>query len=272
MNTTIIIYSVSVLGSVSIIIALMLSFAAKKFKVQTDPRKDIILSFLPGANCAACGYTGCEQYAEAIITQNVDITLCRPGGAEVSKKIADLLGKESIQQQRVVAVVMCAGGNRAKNEFLYLGITRCDIATKFFNGYKSCKYGCLGFGDCVEVCPFNAIYINQYGVAEVDVLKCTGCGLCVKSCPKNIIKLVPCNFQTHILCSSTDKGVVVKQICSVGCIGCGLCVKACPVQDIKLQNNLAVMNYDKCDNCGVCVVKCPVKTIVGKIKKEETTH
>jgi Na+-translocating ferredoxin:NAD+ oxidoreductase RNF subunit RnfB len=262
MQTTIILNSILVISAISIFVGLLLSFAAKKFKVESDLKKDLILSVLPGANCGGCGYVGCEQYAEAIVKDDVDIALCRPGGEEVVKKIAEILGKEVGDIERIVAVVMCNGGDRAKDEFEYNGVESCRYAIKFFDGQKLCKYGCLGFGDCVEVCPFDAIYINQYGVAEVDPFKCTGCGLCVKACPKNIIKLVPCNYKVHILCSSKDKGNIVRQICSVGCIGCGLCVKVCPQKDIVLGNNLAMMKYDKCDNCGLCVVKCPTKCIV----------
>lgn len=265
MSENIVLQSLVVMGSCSVIIAILLGFAAKKFKVEEDPKKEYILSVLPGANCGACGYAGCEQYAEAIVKDNVEINLCRPGGDEVSKKIASILGKEVKDVQRLVAVVLCAGGNRAKNEFVYTGIKKCDISNKFFEGEKACKYGCLGFGDCVEVCPFGAIFINEYNVAEVDVLKCTGCGLCVKVCPKKLIRLVPCNYKVHILCNSRDKGVKVKQICSVGCIGCGICVKACPVSDIYLENNLAIMKYNKCNNCGICKAKCPTKSIDAKI-------
>lgn len=265
MKETIILQSILVMGSVSVIIGFMLSFAAKKFKITSDPRKDEILSSLPGANCGACGYVGCEQYAEAVVNNNVEINLCKPGGEETIKRIAQIMGKEVGDVQRNVAVVLCSGGDRAKDEFLYEGLKNCDSIVKIFNGQKKCKYGCLGFGDCIEVCPFGAIYINKYGIAEVDSLKCTGCGLCVKACPQKIIKLVPCNYQVHILCSSKDKGNIVRQICSVGCIGCGLCVKICPVKDIVLENNLAVIKYDKCNNCGLCVVKCPTKCIVSKI-------
>ncbi|MFN3550398.1 MAG: RnfABCDGE type electron transport complex subunit B [Endomicrobiia bacterium] len=266
MKENIIIQSFLVMGSVSIVIGFLLSVAAKKFKVISDPKKDKILSSLPGANCGACGYVGCEQYAEAIVNSNVEINLCKPGGEETVKKIAEIMNKEITELQKMVAVVLCAGGNNAKDEFVYKGLKSCDYVSKIFNGQKKCKYGCLGFGDCVEVCPFDAIFINEYGVAEVDILKCTGCGLCVKTCPQKIIKLVPCNYQVHILCSSKDKGNIVRQICSFGCIGCGLCVKTCPVKDIVLENNLAVMKYNKCNNCGLCAVKCPTKSIVSKIR------
>ncbi|MCS7151919.1 MAG: RnfABCDGE type electron transport complex subunit B [Endomicrobia bacterium] len=269
MNTTIVLQSILVMGTVSGFIALLLSFAAKKFRVEVDPRKEAILEILPGANCAACGYTGCEQYAEALIDGNVDINLCKPGGQEVVVKIAEILKKEVATVERKVAVVLCNGGVHAKDEFIYDGIKRCDIAFKFYDGRKVCKYGCIGYGDCAKVCPFDAIRINKYGIAEVDRLKCTGCGLCVNTCPKGLIKLVPCKYQVHILCNSKDKGVIVRQICTVGCIGCGLCVKSCPVNDIVLNENLAIMKYNKCNNCGVCMVKCPTKTIISFIGTSE---
>ncbi|MCS7228155.1 MAG: RnfABCDGE type electron transport complex subunit B, partial [Endomicrobia bacterium] len=212
MNNTTILNSILILGSTSIIIALLLSYAAKKFKITTDPKKEILLSLLPGANCAACGYAGCEQYADAILNNTAELSLCKPGGAALAKKIAELLGTQIVFQQRVVALVMCAGGNKAKDEFLYFGIKRCDIVNKFYNGQKMCKYGCLGFGDCVDVCPFDAIYINSSGVAEVDLLKCTGCGLCVKGCPtKAIVGEIK---KTHYILD--DK-----------CVGCGNCKSVC---------------------------------------------
>ncbi|MEN3013743.1 MAG: RnfABCDGE type electron transport complex subunit B [Endomicrobiia bacterium] len=268
MNESIIIQSLLVMGTTSVVIGMLLSVAAKKFKVEEDPLKEQIVLVLPGVNCGACGYPGCEQYAEAILKDSVEITLCKPGGPDVSKKIANILGKEVENLQRTVAVVLCKGGNFAKDEFIYKGIKRCDIADKYFDGQKMCKYGCLGFGDCVEVCPFDAIFIKN-NVAEVDPLKCTGCGLCVRVCPNKLIKLVPCNYYVHILCSSKDKGIVVRQICSVGCIGCGICVKSCPVSDIYLEENLAIMKYTNCNNCGVCKLKCPTKSIDSKFPLEK---
>ncbi len=245
-----------------VLIGLGLGFAANKFKIKVDPRKENILKILPGSNCGTCGFIGCEQYASAIVEQNVDISMCRPGGQNAANKIAQILGKESKNVERKVAQVLCSGGVRCKNDFVYSGIKKCSYSKKFFQGQKKCKYACLGFGDCVEVCPFDAIYINEYGVAEVDFLKCTGCGLCVKSCPQKIIKLVGCEYKVHIKCSSKDRGAFVKQICSVGCIGCGICAKVCHVKDIYLDSNLAVMKYDKCDNCKVCETKCPTGSII----------
>lgn len=272
-TVNIIIYSTLIMVVVGIIVGLILSFAAKKFHIKSDPRKEKILSVLPGANCGACGYVGCEMYAENIVTNNVDISLCRPGGNEVVEKIAKIVGKEVKEIDRKVAQVLCNGGERCKDDFVYTGIKKCSYAQKSFSGQKKCKYGCFGFGDCVEVCPFDAIYINKYGVAEVDILKCTGCGLCVSACPQKIIKLVGCEYKVHIKCSSKDKGAFVRQICSVGCIGCGLCVKVCPVKDIILDSNLAVMKYDKCDNCKLCITKCPTKCIeYGNFNKKDDSN
>lgn len=257
-----------IMSIVSILLGLMLIIASKKFKVEEDPKKEQIISILPKANCGACGYVGCEEYAKAIVEENVDITLCKVGGDEVIKKIAEIMNKSVVEATKMVAVVMCQGGINAKDDYVYGDIKSCEYAVRLFDGYKKCKYGCLGFGDCIETCPFDAIFINENKVAQVDPLKCKGCGLCVKSCPQNIIKLIPCRYQVHILCSSQDKGNIVKQICSLGCIGCGLCVKSCPVKDIVLENNLAVMKYNKCNNCGLCVVKCPTDCIVSLLPIE----
>lgn len=164
--TEIILYSISTLVAIGTVVGVGLSFAAKRFKVVSNPKKDEILDVLPGANCGACGFVGCEQYAEAIVEKEVDISLCKPGGGEVSKKIADILGKEVGDISRKVAVVLCNGGDKCKDDFLYSGIESCSYAKKFFGGQKKCKYGCLGFGDCVKVCPFGAIYINENKVAS----------------------------------------------------------------------------------------------------------
>ncbi len=264
MDSNLIIYSTSLLCGLGVIVSIGLSFAAKKFKVEINPLIEKVANILPGTNCGSCGYAGCELYAKAIVEQNAEITLCKPGGQTTVDKISEILGRRTEKLIRKIAVVMCNGGTRCKDLFVYTGVKKCSYVTKYYDGHKMCAYGCLGFGDCIEVCPFDAIFINEYGVAEVDILKCTGCGLCVDVCPKKIIKLVPCNFKVHIKCNSLDKGSVVRQICSVGCIGCGVCVKVCPVKDIYLNKTLAVMKYDRCDNCQLCVEKCPTKCIYFK--------
>lgn len=272
MDTQIIIYSTLLMSGASIAIGVGLGLAAKKFKIKSDPRKDEIALLLPGVNCGACGFVGCEQYAVALTTENVDTSLCKVGGQDVVSKIAKILGKESSDVVRKIAVVMCVGGTKCKDDFVYSGIKKCSYANNFVEGQKMCKYGCLGFGDCVSVCPFDAIHINKIGVAEVDILKCTGCGLCVKSCPKKIIKLVPCVYKVHIKCTSQDRGNFVRQVCSVGCIACGICIKICSVKDIYLDKNLAFMKYEKCNNCQLCATKCPTKCIIVENLTTTTTE
>jgi electron transport complex protein RnfB len=124
-----------------------------------------------------------------------------------------------------------------------------------------CIYGCLGYGDCVNVCPTGAIKMSEKGVPVIDEEKCTGCGLCVKACPKNIIKLLPKEKNVYIACSSLDKGAIVVKVCQVGCFACGRCAKVCPAGAIKIENNIAVIDYEKCDNCGKCIEECPRKII-----------
>jgi electron transport complex protein RnfB len=263
METGIIITAVALTASAGALVALGLGYAARRLAVHEDPRVARVKDVLPGANCGACGYVGCAQYAEALVAGTVDTGLCKPGGPETARAVAVIVGRSAGDMVRTVAQVLCAGGTRCANEFEYRGVPSCAYAAQVARGQKMCKYGCLGFGDCVKVCPFNALHINGYGVAEVDVHACTGCGLCVAACPMRIITLVPCTYQVHIRCSSHDKGALVRRVCSVGCIGCGLCVKACPVNDIHLERNLAVMQYRACDNCGACVAKCPTKCIQG---------
>ncbi|MCM8830251.1 MAG: 4Fe-4S binding protein, partial [Candidatus Omnitrophica bacterium] len=145
----------------------------------------------------------------------------------------------------------------------------CNAINAIFNTTFECSYGCIGMGDCVKVCPVNAISMNENNLPVIDEEICIGCGKCVNACPKNIIKLVPTGKNIYIACSSNDRGPTVVKVCKTGCIGCGKCVKVCPQQAITLQNNLAVIDYEKCDNCGRCVEECPRKIIFNASLREK---
>ena len=249
--------------AIGLIFGVILSIAADKFKVKVDKKLEKIIELLPGANCGACGYVGCEAYAEAI-SKNPDLFgSCRVMSNEGAGEIAEILGvsaKESIPQ---VAQVRCGGG--CKDKYEYKGIETCNAASQVVNGFKMCDYGCLGFGDCVEKCPFNAMFINERGVAEVDERRCTGCGTCVSVCPRNLITLVKRTCKVFVQCNSKDKGGFVRKNCETGCIGCKRCEKACDAHGahaITIVDNLAIIDPDKCDNCYDCVSVCPQKTIV----------
>lgn len=253
-------YSVIVALSIGLIFGLGIVFVEKKFAVEQDPRVEKILEILPGANCGACGFAGCADYAQALIEKNVEPNLCTVGGGEVSQKIGEILEKDVSIKQKLVARITCNNlGTRDK--FQYKGIKDCRAAIVIAQGFKECDYACLGLGTCIQVCPFGAIVIKDN---QIEILedKCTGCGLCIKVCPKNLIKLFPVESKVYVKCNSQDKALRVREVCKNGCIGCGICVKFCPQNAIKIEDNLAVIDYEKCDNCGICVQKCPPKCIV----------
>lgn len=266
---------IAILGGTGLLMGLFLAYASKKFEVEVDPKVEEIIGVLPGINCGACGYPGCSGYAEAIALQGAGITACSPGGPAVAEKISKIMGMTvNLSGPKMVAKVLCQGDNTKTSKIYDFDgeLTSCAAIMLYAGGDKSCKYGCLGYGDCVKVCPVDAIVINDKGLASIDEDKCISCKKCVKTCPKNVISMLPQDKKVTVLCSSKDKGPVARKACTVPCIGCGICAKVCPVQAIEVTNNLAKIDPEKCIECGLCAVKCPTKAInndVKEIKKAE---
>ncbi|HOK39565.1 MAG TPA: RnfABCDGE type electron transport complex subunit B [bacterium] len=260
-----IIVSISFLSGLGFLFGSALCFASKKFYVEINEKEKKINEILPGANCGACGYSGCANYAAALAKDdNVPINLCTAGGEQVIKKIAEVLNKKAEKQEKLVAEILCKGKakEKAKIKFEYKGINDCKFIHNQFNSYKLCNYGCLECGNCYRVCKFNAIEYDSKNpsIPKIKIENCVGCGACVKECPKKIIVLRPLlNHDVHIKCSNKDIGKIAKTLCDVACIGCGLCAKKCPVNAITIENNLAKIDYSKCVNCGKCVEVCPIK-------------
>ncbi len=253
---------IAVLGVIAIIAAVMLTLAAVFFSVKENEKFAPIRDCLPGANCGACGYSGCDAYAKALAEgQSNSTSLCVPGGADASRAIADILGIEAGAIVERVAYVSCNGKcDAVERKYNYQGHLSCRTADMTYSGDKACAFACLGYGDCVSVCPKEAITVSD-GVAKVDPTKCIGCGICVRTCPNNIIRLVNTSARTAVTCSNRDKGALTRKQCKNGCIGCGKCVRTCPEGAITLIENLAVINYNKCVNCGKCAEVCPVHCI-----------
>ncbi len=126
------------------------------------------------------------------------------------------------------------------------------------------QQGCLGFGECVQACEFDAIHVIN-GVAVVDREKCVACGKCAAACPQKLIEIIPDKSKYAVQCRNTEKGVMVKQQCDAGCLGCGLCVRQCHFEAISVTNNNAQIDYDKCKSCGLCASKCPAKIITKRV-------
>lgn len=259
-----IVYSSLSLGSLGLIFGVGLGYASKKFVVEEDSKIAIVRGVLPGANCGGCGYAGCDACAKAMVEGEAAPDACPIGGAKVAKQVAEILEVNVEEKERNTAFVKCGGTlGCSKQKYEYDGPKDCAHAAAEEGGsFKGCTYGCLGLGNCVTVCQFGAIKIEN-GIAVVDEDKCTSCGRCVRECPKALIELVPVSKKIRVACSTNAKGKEVKENCSVGCIGCTLCVKACQYGAIVFENNLASVNYEKCTLCMVCAQKCPTKAIIG---------
>lgn len=251
------------IGAIGLFIGLFLGLAAIKFKVKVDEREESVLAALPGNNCGGCGYPGCSGLAAAIAKGEASVNACPVGGEPVGAVIAQIMGVEAGESTRKTAFVHCQGDcEKTSLDYEYSGIKDCRMLSFVPNGgAKSCNYGCLGFGSCVQVCPFDAIHV-EHGIAVVDKEKCRACGKCVEVCPKNLISLVPYDAKHIVACSSKDKGPVTMKACTAGCIGCGICKKNCPAEAVTIENFHAVIEQEKCIGCGICKEKCPKNAII----------
>ena len=248
-------------GGMGIFSGVLLTVCSKVFEVKTDERIEAVNEALPQVNCGSCGFSGCSDYAEAIVKNGVALNLCKPGGKEAADKIADIMGLAKADIVPQVAVVKCSGDcNATSSKFTFHGVQSCIAANRFYSGSEACTHGCLGFGDCAKVCPNGAISIVK-GLARVDKSKCIGCGLCVKACPNQLIVIRDITNFVDVCCSSTEIGKITRSVCSSGCIGCRKCEKTCEYGAVTVKNNVAEIDYSKCTSCGKCAEGCPVKVI-----------
>ncbi len=254
--------AVLVLGAIGAVCALVLVLASKFMSVPVDERFPAIRECLPGANCGACGYAGCDGYAKALAEGTEEKTnLCVPGADGAAKAIAEVLGVEAEDVVEMRAYVRCNGNcEKAKHKYEYAGIDSCSAANILFQGEWACPNSCLSYGDCEHGCPNDAIHVEN-GVARVQPWKCTGCGICVRNCPNHLIALRRAVDTTIVRCSNTEKGGQTRKNCGNGCIGCKKCEKTCPNDAIHVVDNLARIDYDKCVGCVACSENCPVGVI-----------
>ena len=246
-----------VVGAVALVAGVLLALISHFFSVPADEKVKAVRACLPGVNCGACGYKGCDDYAVAVAEGTAKPNLCVPGAEFTAKELSEVLGIEVEAPADVVAYVHCNGNCEATTKkAVYDGISTCKAAAMLYGGPDACRFGCVGLGDCAAACPSNAICMKD-GIAHVDTSRCIGCGLCQTICPKHIISMVPQETEAVVACSNEDKGADARKVCKNACIACRKCEKACPHGAISIVNNLARIDYDKCEGCGICDDVCP---------------
>lgn len=259
--------TILVLVVIALVSAVLLFITSKKFEVKEDPRIGEVAEVLPQANCGGCGHPGCASFAKACCeASSLEGLWCPVGGEPVMTKVAEILGQSVAKSDPLVAVVRCNGTCEARPRTnTYIGARSCKIESTLYSGETGCSYGCLGNGDCVAVCDFDAIHMNpETGLPEVDEDKCTACGACVKACPKMIIELRkkgPKGRRIYVSCVNKDKGGVARKACANACIGCSKCFKVCQFEAITIENNLAYIDHQKCRLCRKCAAECPTGAI-----------
>ena len=258
-----------IVAVVGLIAAVILTIASKLMYVPVDEKVAAIREVLPGANCGACGFAGCDDYAAAFgENPALSTALCPVGGSSIASQIAGILGVDAADAEEKVAMVMCQGNYGVTRQIMEADrIHTCKEAKMFYGGQWACPYGCLGLGDCFNVCKFDAIRIVN-GVARIDRDKCVGCGACDDTCPNNIISMVNKKNLVFVACKSMEKGAKTRKTCENGCIGCMKCQKTCKFEAIKVENNVAQVDLEACKNCGLCEKECPTGAIVNYRKKK----
>jgi electron transport complex protein RnfB len=267
MSSTVLI-TIICLSLLALFSAVILYFIAQKFKVFEDPRIDRVQEVLPAANCGGCGFAGCRNFAEALVKAETFENLnCPVGGAAVMEEAAKILGKVAPIVDPTVAVLLCNGTpDQRPRTSVYDGVPDCRIIHNLYIGDTDCSYGCLGNGDCVRACAFDAMYMNyETGLPVIIDDKCVSCGACVKACPRNLIELrkkAKKDRKIYVACSNCDKGGPARRACKVACIACNKCVKVCEFDAITIEKNLAYIDAFKCTFCRKCVTECPTNSII----------
>lgn len=265
---TLIIYTIAVALAIGFLLGILLGLFQKIFAVKVDPKVQAVREALSGANCGGCGYAGCDAFAEAVVAGDAPANGCVAGGSAVSEKVSAVMGVSAGGAEKKVAFLACNGTKDcAKDKGEYEGVKTCAAAQLTMNGTKLCAFGCIGYGDCVEACPFDALSMGADGLPKVDSSKCVGCGKCAKTCPKHLFSLIDAGTKGAIArCSNhSDNKSQIKKDCSVGCFKCGICSKKCPLGCIDITSGIPKIDYNQCVGCGVCVESCPDKvlTLIG---------
>lgn len=256
-----IVIPVVIVAVIGLVAGIGLSLASKFMAVPVDERQEKVRAALPGANCGACGYSGCDGYAAAVAAGESAPDKCAPGGATAAVALAEILGVQVVNEPKI-AFIACKGNREVtKTKYGYDGMLSCTAANLMHSGPLECEYGCIGFGDCAKACPFGAITLEN-GRPVVCGEICVGCGKCTAVCPKSLISLIPKAAKVKVACSNKSKGAPVVKACGVSCIACRMCEKACENGAIKVTDNVAVIDRTLCTECGKCKTVCKRGVII----------
>ena len=255
-----------VIAVLGLVLGVGLQFAEGKLKVEKDEKLEELEAAMPGANCGGCGFAGCSAYAEAVYKGEAEPGLCSPGGAELARRMGEILGVKVEVKEREVAFVFCQGGkDDTITEFEYKGMSDCNAAALLHGGPNGCKEGCLHLGSCMEVCPVGAISRNESGNLVVDKERCIGCKKCTKVCPNGVIKMVPYSAEYIVACNNHESGAKVRTYCQKGCIGCKMCELKVENSPFKVDNFLSSNNYALDQSSAAKAAEiCPKKGIVKR--------
>ena len=250
------------LGGLAFGLTTLLVLANRLLHVEEDPRIELVEDMLPHANCGACGFPGCRPFAEALVRGDA-----QPGGCTVSSEaerghVATFLGVEVGAAEKRVARLACAGGsNVARRHAHYDGPVSCRAAAQVSGGGKGCFWGCLGHGDCADVCDFDAIHMDAHALPVVSEPACTACGDCVEVCPKDLFSLHPADHRLWVACRSLEEGDGLLEDCEVGCTACGRCAQDAPGL-VAIRDGLAVVDYGRNHATDLPIQRCPTGAIL----------
>jgi electron transport complex protein RnfB len=268
MDATLLI-AIATMGGLGFLFAGGLAIADRKLRVEENPLIGKINDVLPGANCGACSRAGCYDFATAVVEGNAQVNGCPVGGDETSQMVAELMGVEAGAMVKMLPRILCHGGNSEAVRKMadYYGPLSCSAMDIVSGGDKMCYYGCLGGGDCVEACPFDAMYMNDNGIPEVIEELCTSCTMCVQSCPRDIIEMHPQDRNVFVFCKNQDDPKTSKNVCSVACLGCGICARKSD-GSVEMDGFLGKVNHEKLNEDLIPFDKCRTGAI-GYLRSED---
>ena len=186
----ILIPSLIMLGA-ALLLGVLIVIVANIFTMPRNEKKEALLDALPGANCGGCGFAGCEGYADYLLKPGADTSLCSVGGAECAREIAGILGTEAKEPEKRIVVLHCQGtSEHTAPRYEYLGTQSCHLAHNLLGGPGSCTYSCMGFGDCVAICAFDAL-ISKTGSSTLTARSAPLAVSVSKPAPRNCLSFCP---------------------------------------------------------------------------------